>query len=338
MTEIGLGLQGDKRPGEYAELATLAESHGFDVLSVYGDLMFQPPIVPLLEMAAATGRARLGAACWNPYSLHPYEIAGQVAALDMASGGRAYLGLAQGAWLDSVGIRRHRPVRALAEAVEVINTLLSGDDGGFAGEAFRIDPGTRLRYPVFRTKVPVLIGTWGPRTAALAGRVADELKIGGTVNPDMVGLLRGRIAAGAAEVGRSPTEVGIVVGAVTVVDEDAEMARATARCEVAMYLNVVAALDPTVRLPPGLVPELTALVRAGEHAQAGALIPDDVLDRFAFCGAPEDVARQAQRLIDAGARRVEFGTPHGLGAARGVDLLGSRVIPLLRRGATACRS
>ncbi|HEX4251541.1 MAG TPA: hypothetical protein VH008_27010, partial [Pseudonocardia sp.] len=54
--EIGLGLQGDKRPGDYARLAALAESYPFDVLSVFGDFMFQPPIVPLLEMAAATSR------------------------------------------------------------------------------------------------------------------------------------------------------------------------------------------------------------------------------------------------------------------------------------------
>jgi AcrR family transcriptional regulator len=54
--EIGLGLQGDKRAGDYAKLAALAESQGFDVLSVFGDLMFQPPIFPLLEMAAATER------------------------------------------------------------------------------------------------------------------------------------------------------------------------------------------------------------------------------------------------------------------------------------------
>ncbi|WP_028920917.1 LLM class flavin-dependent oxidoreductase [Pseudonocardia acaciae] len=329
--EIGLGLQGDKRPGEYAELALIAESHGFDVISVYGDLMFQPPVVPLLEIANATGRVRLGAACWNPYSLHPYEIAGQVAALDLASDGRAYLGLAQGAWLDSVGIRGRRSVRALAEAVEVINALLAGEDGGFDGEVFRIEPGTRLRYPVQRSKVPVLIGTWGPKTAAVAGRVADELKIGGTVNPAMVAVMRERVAVGTAEVGRAPTDVGIVAGAVTVVDEDAELARATARSEVAMYLDVVAALDPTVALPPEMVAEVGELVRAGEHAKAGARIPDDVLDRFAFSGTPEDVARQAQRLIDAGVSRVEFGTPHGLRPTHGVHLLGSRVIPLLRR-------
>jgi 5,10-methylenetetrahydromethanopterin reductase len=30
--------------------------------------------------------------------------------------------------------------------------------------------------------------------------------------------------------------------------------------------------------------------------------------------------------------RVEFGTPHGLADARGIELLGSRVLPLLTRG------
>ncbi|MFD0889603.1 LLM class flavin-dependent oxidoreductase, partial [Streptosporangium algeriense] len=83
VAEIGLGLQSDKRAGDYARLARRAEEHGFDVLSVFGDLMYQPPIFPLLEMAAATARVRLGPACLNPYSAAPYEIAGQVAALDL---------------------------------------------------------------------------------------------------------------------------------------------------------------------------------------------------------------------------------------------------------------
>jgi len=43
------------------------------------------------------------------------------------------------------------------------------------------------------------------------------------------------------------------------------------------------------------------------------------------------VAAQAQALIDAGVSRVEFGTPHGLTDASGVDLLGSEVLPALRR-------
>lgn len=329
--QIGLGVQSDKAPGDYARLAVLAEQHGFDVLSVYADLLFQPPIVALLEMAAATRRVRLGAACWNPYTLHPYEIAGQVAALDAVSGGRAYLGLARGSWLGAIGVQQPRPQAHLREAVTMIRALLTGDDAGLPGELYPLEAGAQLRYPLPARMPPVLIGTWGPRTAALAGEVADEIKVGGSSNPAMVGVIRERLAAGCRRAGRSTEAVGIVFGAVTVVDEDGAAARATARREVAMYLAVVADLDPTVSLPVTLLPEVQRLVRAGDHDAAGRLIPDDVLDWFAFSGTPEQVAAQARRLIDAGVSRVEFGTPHGLTGVGGVELLGRRVLPMLAR-------
>ncbi|GII82561.1 N5,N10-methylene tetrahydromethanopterin reductase [Sphaerisporangium siamense] len=331
--EIGLGLQSDKRPGDYARLARRAEDHGFDVISVFGDLMYQPPIFPLLEMAAATERVRLGPACLNPYSMAPYEIAGQVAALDLASDGRAYLGLARGTWLGEVGVAQPRPLTALAEAAEVVRRLLAGDDAGFEGEVFRLAPGTRLRYAVRRRRPPLLIGAWGPRGAALAGRIADEIKVGGSANPAMVPVARDRVRAGTGPAGRDPDAVGLVFGAVTVVDADGAAARARARAEVAMYLAVVADLDPVARVPADLVARVKELVAAGRDEEAGALIPGDVLDLFAFSGTPEQVAAQAQALIDAGVSRVEFGTPHGLTDDRGVELLGGAVLPMLRRTA-----
>ncbi|GAB3989856.1 LLM class F420-dependent oxidoreductase [Actinoallomurus acanthiterrae] len=327
--EIGLGLQSDKRPGDYVRLAALAESLGFDVLSVFGDLMFQPPIFPLLEMARATRRLRLGAACWNPYSMHPYEIAGQVAALDMASSGRAYLGLARGTWLGDIGVGQPRPLAHLRDAAGLIRALLSGARGGYQGEVFRLAPEAHLRYVPFRPEIPLLIGTWGPQTAALAGRIAREVKIGGTANPAMVDVMRRRIGAGPVSEGPPTDQVGIVVGAVTVVDEDGARARALARTEVAMYLTVVAELDPTIEVPTDLLARVKERLAQGDRAGAGALIPGDLLDLFAFSGTPEHVAAQAQLLIDAGASRVEFGTPHGLSADHGVELLGKRVLPLL---------
>ena len=328
--EIGLGLQSDKPVGRYAELARIAERYEFDVLSVFGDLLFQPPIVPLLEMAAATGRVRLGAACWNPYTLHPYEIAGQLAALDAASGGRAYLGLARGTWLRAVGLDQQRPVQHVREAITVIRELLRGSGEPVEGTVFRLAAGVRLRYPIRDTLPPVLIGTWGPKMAELAGRVADEVKIGGSANPAMVEVMRERVEPGSVAAGR-PGAVGIVVGAVTVVDRDGAAARCRARAEVAMYLAVVAALDPTLTIDPDLLARVSERVDAGDHAGAGALIDDDLLDLFAFSGTPDHVAAQAQRLIDAGVSRVEFGTPHGLDDAGGIELIGREVLPLLRR-------
>jgi 5,10-methylenetetrahydromethanopterin reductase len=274
--------------------------------------MYQPAIVPLLIAALNTTRIRLGSACLNPFTLHPVEIAGQIAALDLASKGRAYLGLARGAWLDKIGIDHPLPVRALREAAEIVRLLLAGDPGGYRGEVFSLAPGTGLQFAVQRSRVPLLIGTWSPKTGALAGELADEVKIGGSANPAMVQRMRQLVAVGTKRAGRTSEDVGIVVGAVTVVAEDGAAARRLARSAVAMYLDVVGRLDPTTDVP------------------ASGMISDDLLDRFAMAGTPEQVAEQALALFKAGARRVEFGSPHGLTEEEGIGLLGERVLPRLR--------
>ena len=116
-------------------------------------------------------------------------------------------------------------------------------------------------------------------------------------------------------------------GAVSVVDEDGAAARALAREEVALYFPVVAGLDPTLELPPGLVDDVQRLVDAGDPRAAGALIPDHLLDRVAFAGTPPEVARRAEQLAEAGATRIEFGTPHGLTPSSGLELLAAHVVP-----------
>jgi 5,10-methylenetetrahydromethanopterin reductase len=129
--------------------------------------------------------------------------------------------------------------------------------------------------------------------------------------------------------------VRIVLGAVTVVDDDGDRARSIARREVAMYLAVVAELDPTVSLEPELVARVRTLVAAGDDEGAGALISDGLLDRFAFAGSPEQIANHAEAVFDAGAGRIDFGTPHGAPERRGVELLCAEVLPRLRHAVAA---
>jgi 5,10-methylenetetrahydromethanopterin reductase len=299
VSELGLGLQSNKSAAEYVALARRAEAAGFDVISVFHDLLYQPAIYPLLLIAGATERVRLGPAALNPSTLHPVELAGQAAALDLASAGRAYLGLAAGAWLDRLALDGRHPVARMREAVEIVRALHAGERGGFAGEFFTLAPGAGLEYAPQRPRMPLMIGTWKPRMAALAAELADEVKIGGCANPEMVALMRQWIGN---------DRVGVVVGAVTVVDEDGAAARARAAAEVAMYLDVVGKLDPTLRR--GSTP----------------------LEKFVFAGTPEEVASQVRELFAAGVKRVEFGTPQGLTTAGGVELLCERVLPLLRGG------
>jgi 5,10-methylenetetrahydromethanopterin reductase len=270
------------------------------VLSVFHDLLYQPAIGPLLLMARVTERIRLGPAALNPFTLHPYEIAGQVAMLDAVSNGRAYLGLAKGAWLDRLGIAEPRPLGALREAVALVRALLAGDATGVRGDHFTLAPGTTLAYSRVRDSVPLLIGTWGRDTMRWAATVADEVKLGGTANPDFVRVAREWIG---------DPDVRVVTGCVTVVDEDGSWARKRASEVVAHYLDVVAHLDPTLELGPGQTPPL---------------------GKFCIAGTPEEVAARVSELWEAGAGRVELGTPQGRSTVEGCDLICRRVLPLLR--------
>jgi 5,10-methylenetetrahydromethanopterin reductase len=327
---LSIAFQTDKTPSEYEALAMLVDGYGFDVVSVYNDLLYQPALGPLLLMARYLTRTRIGPAVLNPYTVHPLELAGQAALLDMVSQGHAYLGLGRGAWLDALGLETRRPVDTLREAVLLVRHVLARRPEPFDGEIFTLAAGLTLRYRPLRSRVPIMIGTWGPRTARLAGEVADEIKIGGTANAAMAGHLRPFVEAGLARAGRRPGSVGICLGAVTVVDEDRETARALARREVALYLPVVAPLDPSVTDREWL-DRITSAAGRGDYDAVARDISDEVLDRFAFAGDPSDVVRQVEAVAEGGATRVEFGTPHGVDPVRGIKLIGERVLPALRR-------
>jgi 5,10-methylenetetrahydromethanopterin reductase len=294
------------------------------VVSVYNDLLYQPALGPLLWMAPYLHRARIGPAALNPYTVHPLEIAGQVAVLDLATDGRAYLGLARGAWLDRINVKQPRPVQTLREAVHLVRHLLARRSEPFDGVVFCHPADAPLRYGARRATLSVTIGTWGRRTARMAGEVADEVKIGGSANPAMVGVLRPCIQEGARNANRNSDAVGICLGAVTVVDADRDAARALARREVAMYLPIVAQLDPTTDL------DWLAHIQGADEDTLVRAISDDVLDRFAFAGAPRDLVRQVESIAAAGATRVEFGTPLGPDPAAALRLLGEYVLPAFK--------
>jgi 5,10-methylenetetrahydromethanopterin reductase len=281
-TELGIGLLTNQEPAVYETIARRLDEAGVDVLSVYNDLRYQPAIGPLLLAAGVTERLRLGPAALNPFTVHPYEIAGQIAMLDLVSSGRAYLGLAKGAWLDELGIEEERPLEGLREAVDIVGKLLAGDETGVSGQRFRLAPGTTLAYRRERARVPLMIGSWGRETIAWAGTVADEVKVGGTANPELVPLVREWLGPGSA--------TQIVVGCVSAIDEDGDWARERVRAAVAPYLEVVARRDPTLGLGRGEEPPL---------------------DRFTIAGAPAEVAARVRELWAAGADRVELGTPQG---------------------------
>lgn len=327
--EISIAFQTDKALAAYGPLAAQAEAYGFDGVTVYNDMLYQPAWLPLLEIAKATHRVRIGPAAVNPFTCHPINLAANAALLDEASGGRAYLGLARGGWLDFVGLNPPAPVRALAEAFACVRHLLRQSKEPLAGAIFPLAGGDSLRWTIQRAEIPFLLGSWGAKTLRACLPFISEVKVGGSANPDAAAWMRGLIDSYTGEAGRESGEIGVVMGAVTVVDEDGAAARALARREVALYLPIVAALDPTIAIESERLAGMKAAADRYDFDAAARFISDELLARFAFAGRPEEVAAQAAGLFAAGSSRVEFGTPHGLTAQSGLRLLGERVLPLL---------
>lgn len=320
--ELSIAFQTNKPLAAYGPLAAKAEACGFDGVTVYNDLLYQPAWLPLMEMARATTRVRVGVAAMSPFTCHPINIAGNIALISEASNGRAYVGLARGAWLDYLGLEPQHTVTALREAIGCVRHLLRGRTDAYAGKYFSLQGGERLRWDVPGAEVPILLGTWGEQTMRACLPQIAEVKLGGTANPALVRRTRAFLDRECRAIGREPQEVGIVVGAVSVADRDGAAARALAKREVAMYLPVVAELDPTLELDPAWRAAIGECIARGDSEGAAHLISDELLSKFAFAGTPAEIGAQTQALFEAGAARVEFGTPHGSVEVDGIEMLG----------------
>ena len=157
--------------------AVAAEAAGFDGLWTWDHLRDPQapggPGVPeawtvLAALAEVTRRIALGPLVLNVANRHPGVLANMAATLQTVSGGRLLLGLGAGG-------SRHTPyaaeqtaigsavepdavrARRVAEAIELIRRLWSGEHG-----FLRPDPAP-----------PIIVGGFGPRMAAVAGRHAD---------------------------------------------------------------------------------------------------------------------------------------------------------------------
>jgi alkanesulfonate monooxygenase SsuD/methylene tetrahydromethanopterin reductase-like flavin-dependent oxidoreductase (luciferase family) len=95
----------------------------------------------------------------------------------------------------------------VAETVQVLRRLWSGDASSFAGAQFRLDrPSGYLRPD---PPPPIIVGGFGPRMATIAGRYADGFNTQ-AMHPDLAGLGRAARAAYQAS-GRDPARFSLSV-------------------------------------------------------------------------------------------------------------------------------
>jgi alkanesulfonate monooxygenase SsuD/methylene tetrahydromethanopterin reductase-like flavin-dependent oxidoreductase (luciferase family) len=189
---------------EVVSRAKFAEDLGFDcawgfdhLASIPGDQAGETfeGMTTLAALSGLTRHIRLGLLVSGVTYRHPSVLAAQAMTVDHASGGRLNLALGA-AWNEAehqaLGIpfpRVSARFDLLADTIEVINRLFSGDQVSYDGVVTSLDKARMLPRPVQRPRPPIWIGGTGPmRTLPLTAWYADGWHAYGTptsLNPSM---------------------------------------------------------------------------------------------------------------------------------------------------------
>jgi len=108
---------------------------------------------------------------------HPAMLAREAVTLDHASGGRFELGIGWGSVVEEFTTYGVTPtaarerVQRLAETLELLQLLWSGEDFDYHGQFFQLTAARQMPAPL--GKIPVLIGGTGRRTMELVAAHAD---------------------------------------------------------------------------------------------------------------------------------------------------------------------
>ena len=292
-------------PGTAASTARAAEREGFDGLS-FGDTqhLAADPFVGLVLAAAATERLGLMVGVTNPVTRHPAVTAAAIASVQLASGGRAVLGVGRGdSSLAHLG-QGPAPVERTRHFVEQVQAYLRGEAPTGPGHPSPLGWLEATGQP----KVPVDVAATGPRMLAMGARLAERV----TVN---VGADPARVAWAVAAVEQAaPPGVPPSVGAYLVIaaHPDPALARDLARGPVGAYAHFPgmpgsggAPLDESDRQVVEAVARDYDLSghgrRQGRHV---AHLTDEFVDRYAVVGTPQACADRLATLVALGLDRL----------------------------------
>ncbi|MGP4111845.1 LLM class flavin-dependent oxidoreductase [Streptomyces sp. 4N509B] len=292
-TRIGWFLAHEEwQPERLVEQGRAAEAAGFEALLVSDHL--QPWVdeggaagfgwATLGALATATRTATVMSAAVCPlFRMHPVLVAQAAATVSRLAGGRFELGVGMGQAINEAPLvgplppYRERMAR-MAEALDVMGPLLRGE-GVEGHDGFYPVSAMRLHSPP-PAPVPIHLAASGPRSAAVAGRLADgvitSVKDPARTRREVVDVAR----AAARAAGRPSPRVILTCFLVFARDEE----------------EAFAALRPWrgMRTPRRLVESDPARLRR----DAEALGREEVLARFPRYDDPGRVAELCRRVVE----------------------------------------
>ena len=184
--------------------------------------------------------------------------------------------------------------------------LLAADRTPLNGALFSATSELAFRFPAVRPQIPIIIGTFGPQTAKLAGEIADGLLTSCLADGDYYATLWNSMAAGASAAGRDPKSLQAVVSPICALSSDGAAARAVVRPLLAEGMQWFQPMTAAAGIDDATVAAARGAALAGDMRRAAELVPERAIDFFTVCGSPRDVIPRLEGLVAAGANHLAF--------------------------------
>jgi 5,10-methylenetetrahydromethanopterin reductase len=247
---------------------------------------------------AATALARtealtVGIGILPAVARNPAVTAMELATLAQLAPGRLLAGIGHGVqeWMEQMGALTPSPLTTLDEAITIVRRLLGGDTVTFEGAVFAMRDVALDAPPA--VVPPVLAGVRGPKSLALAGRVADGVVLAEGAGPTYV--------RESIEQAGSPNPFRVSVFTALAVGDDArEMRRVMA--------PFVAGLIDGTNPAPNAHPHIEEIRERHEERGVDGIadMPADWWIEIGAIGTFDDAVRHAEALAEAGADDVAF--------------------------------
>jgi len=145
-----------------------AEELGFKAVSTNDHLIYSRPWLDAPTALAAvlshTGKMAVGTSVALPVVRGPVQLAKALAAIDILSNGRLFVGVGPGSSVrdyEIMGIDYEERWKRFDEAVQFLRALWSADGGQFAGRFYSTAGIDIEPKPLQRPSPPIWIGSWG---------------------------------------------------------------------------------------------------------------------------------------------------------------------------------
>ena len=307
--------------GDFAAGAVQAEELGIDAVLV--EETKDDPYQLLALGAAATSTIGLGTSVAMAFPRSPTITAMSAWSLQKLSQGRFVLGLGsqvRGHVRRRFGMDWHAPAPWMRDYIMAMRAVWDcwqhGTELNFESEHYNLslmvplfDPG-----PIDHPSIPIHVAAIGPNMVAMAGEVADGVRLHPVCTPRFIDeQVHPNIARGAARTGRDASLVEVcmkpLVGTAGT-EKQLAVSTETVRARVAFYLST-----PSYRRAfelhgwGDIAEQASRLSKAQKWDALPALVDDEMLHTVATLGTHETIAEQLRERYSERVDRIEFSMP-----------------------------